>query len=137
MGQNQLLLLVLGVVLVGGAIAIGIQTFESAARQNQADDVLNRNLRIAQEAVNWRARAETFGGGGNGTYDPLAEGGFEIMEIEADLAHTVHAVLRASGTTLELVGVSTASPGVGAYVRLEGDEVAETRVAFDGSIALP
>ena len=137
MGQNQLLLLLLSVVIVGMAIAVGVHAFDVAKQQNQADDVLNRNVRVAQEAVNWRARSTVHGGGGNGAYDPLSTDGFEILDMKADMSHTEHAILSASGTTLEVVGVSTAAPNVGAYVRVEGNEIVETRTALDGSIALP
>ncbi|WP_420454706.1 hypothetical protein [Rubrivirga sp.] len=136
MGQQQLLLLVLSIVIVGVAIAAGITMFDTAARQNQADDVLNRNVRIAQEAVNWRGRSTIHGGGGSGSYEPLSEDAFEKMGVEPDVYATRHAVLSATGTTVEIVGVSTAAPGVGAYVRVEGNEIVESRTALDGSITL-
>ena len=136
MGQNQLLLLVLGILVVGLGIGVGIRTFADASRRNQADDVLNRNIRIAQEAVSWRAQPDVYGGGGSGSYDALATLGLSALEMKADLAHTEHAVLSASGETLEIVGVSSAAQGVGAYVRVEGNEIAETKVSLDGGITL-
>lgn len=136
MGQQQLLLLVLGIVIVGLAVFAGIEAFQTGSRQSQADDVLNRNVRIAQEAVNWRARSRVHGGGDNGAYDPLEEDGFEIMDIQPQTYSTEHAFLSASGTTLEIVGISTTAPGVGAYVRLDNDKIVESRVALDGSITL-
>ncbi|OZC01945.1 hypothetical protein [Rubricoccus marinus] len=137
MGQQQLFLLVLGLVIVGLAVVVGLQVFEGSNRQNQADDVLNRNVRLAMDAVSWRARATVHGGGGNGSYAPLADGGFEVMGVEGNVYATEHAILSATGTTLEIVGVSSASRGVGAYVRVEGNRIAESYSAIDGSITLP
>lgn len=136
MGQQQLLLLVLSIVLVGVAVFVGIEAFETAARRNRADDILNRNVWVAQEAVNWRGRSTVHGGGGNGNYDVLATNGFDRLGIEASTYATDHAILSASGTTLEIVGVSTAFPDVGAYVRLQDNKIVESRVALDGSITL-
>ena len=59
------------------------------------------------------------------------------MGVADNMAYAEQAILSASGTTLEIVGVSTSAPGVGAYVRVEGNEIVETRVALDGSITLP
>jgi hypothetical protein len=136
MGQQQLLLLVLGIVIVGLAVIAGVAAFENNARRNQADDVLNRNVRLAQEAVNWRARSTIHGGGGSGSYDPLAADGFETIGTSDSLTYTDHAILSATGTTLEIVGVSTMTPGVGAYVRVEDNAITQTCVALDGSITL-
>ncbi len=96
MGQQQLLLLVLGIVIVGIAVIVGIQAFGSSSRQNQADTLVNRNVRIAQEAVNWRARSTVHGGGGNGSYAPLMTGGFDAMGVNPNQYSTEHAVLSAS-----------------------------------------
>ena len=137
MGQQQLLLLILGIVIVGVAVIVGIEAFNSSSSQNQADTLLNRNVRIAQEAVNWRARSTIHGGGGNGSYAPLATDGFDKMGIAANIYSTEHAVLSASGLTLEIVGVSSVNPNVGSYLRLNGNTIDSTAVRLDGSISLP
>lgn len=137
MGQQQLLLLVFSIVIVGLAIFTGITMFESSSRQAQADEVLNRNLRLATEAINWRARSTVHGGGGSGSYAPLEDDAFGILGVEDNLYSTRHAVLSASGATIEFVGISDVAEGVGAYVRVEGGEVVESRIAIDGSITLP
>ncbi len=137
MGQQQLLLLVLGVIIVGIAVVLGITMFDERFRAEQADDLLNRNVHIAQEAINWRGRATIFAGGGGGAFDPLATDGLERLGFEDGDINGTYAISTASGTTLEIVGVSTRFEGIGAYVRITGDEIDSTAIAFDGTIALP
>ena len=137
MGQQQLLLLVLGIVVVAIAVVVGIHQFGERFRAEQADDLLNRNVHIAQEAINWRGRATIFAGGGGGAFDPLATDGLTRLGFEEGDINGTYAISSASGTTLEIVGVSTRFEGVGAYVRINGDDIDSTAIAFDGTIALP
>ena len=139
MGQQQLLLLVLSVVLVGLAVFVGITMWGEASRHDRADDLLSQNLRIAQEAVQWRGRDRLYGGGGGGTgtFDQLANNGFDVMEISNTTQTTEHAIMSASGLTLEIVGVSTVHPEIGSYVRIQGSEIDSTALKYDGSILLP
>ena len=136
MGTQQLLLLVLCIVIVGLAVIAGVGTFKQQSKANQADDVLSRNVRIAQEAVNWRGRAALYGGGGGGSFSPLATGGLETLGIGDAPAYTAHGIKSASGSILEIVGVSTLDPDVGAYVRVNGDRIDSTATRMDGSITL-
>ena len=136
MGQQQLLLLVLGIIIVGLAVFVGINIFNQQTLTNQADDVLSRNVRIAQEAVNWRGRALMYGGGGNGTFDSLATQGLDVLGVN-DVSYTQLAIQSASGLTLEIVGVSTLDRSIGSYVRLNGNVIDSTAVRTDGSIRLP
>jgi hypothetical protein len=137
MGQQQLLLLVIGVIVVALGVLLGIQLFGERFRAEQADNLLNRNVHIAQEAINWRGRAQVFAGGGGGGFDPLAIDGLARLGFEVDDPNGTYAIATASGTTLEIVGVSTRFDGVGAYVRINGNVIDSTAVAFDGTIALP
>ncbi|MEL6615864.1 MAG: hypothetical protein AAFQ43_09005, partial [Bacteroidota bacterium] len=123
MGTQQLFLLVLGIVIVGLAVVAGVGSFRQQTKANQADDTLSRSVTIAQEAVNWRGRAGAFGGGGGGAFDPLSVDGLERLGIGDAPAYTEHAIQSASGNVLEIVGVSTLDPDVGAYVRVNGDVI--------------
>ena len=139
MGQQQLLLLVLSIVLVGLAVFVGIEMWGEASRHDRADDLLSQNIRIAQEAVQWRGRDRMYGGGGGalGTFDGLATNGFGVMEISHTTPTTEHAIVSASGLTLEIVGVSTVHPEIGSYVRIQGSAIDSTSVQYDGSITIP
>jgi len=65
MGQQQLLLLVLGIVIVGLAVVVGIQAFsENQIKANQ-DAMVNDAIRIASDAQAWKLKPQAFGGGAN------------------------------------------------------------------------
>ena len=64
MGQQQLLLLVLGVVIVGLAVVVGIQAFGENQTKANADAMVNDGVRIASDAQAWKLKPQAFGGGG-------------------------------------------------------------------------
>ncbi len=63
MGQQQLLLLVLGIVIVGLAVVVGIQAFDENMKKSNADALVNDGVRIASEAQAWKLKPAAFGGG--------------------------------------------------------------------------
>ena len=64
MGQQQLLLLVLGVVIVGLAVVVGINAFSENQRQSNADAMVTDALRIASDIQAQALKPEQFGGAG-------------------------------------------------------------------------
>lgn len=67
MGQQQLLLLVLGIVIVGLAVVVGIQAFSENQKQANADQMVNDAIRIASDAQAWKLKPSAFGGGASAT----------------------------------------------------------------------
>ncbi len=67
MGQQQLLLLVLGIVIVGLAVVVGIQAFSENQKQANADMMVNDAIRIASDAQAWKLKPGAFGGGASAT----------------------------------------------------------------------
>lgn len=65
MGQQQLLLLVLGIVIVGLAVVVGIQAFSENQKKANADAMVMDGLRTASDVQAWMLKPEAFGGGGN------------------------------------------------------------------------
>lgn len=63
MGQQQLLLLVLGIVIVGLAVVVGIQAFGENQRKANNDALINDGIRIASDAQSWALKPTAFGGG--------------------------------------------------------------------------
>jgi hypothetical protein len=63
MGQQQLLLLVLGIVIVGLAVVVGIQAFGENQKKANADALVNDGVRIASDAQAWKLKPAAFGGG--------------------------------------------------------------------------
>ena len=63
MGQQQLLLLVLGIVIVGLAVVVGIQAFSENQKKANADALVNDSIRIVSDAQAWKLKPAAFGGG--------------------------------------------------------------------------
>ena len=62
MGQQQLLLLVLGIVIVGLAVVVGIQAFAENQKKANADALVMTSMRIASDAQAWLRKPAAFGG---------------------------------------------------------------------------
>ena len=62
MGQQQLLLLVLGIVIVGLAVVVGIQAFSENQKKANADSIVNDGIRIASDIQAWSLKPAAFGG---------------------------------------------------------------------------
>jgi Tfp pilus assembly protein PilE len=65
MGQQQLLLIILGVIVVGIAVAVGITMFSDSATSANRDAVSNDLVNLAARAQQFYRRPASLGGGGN------------------------------------------------------------------------
>ena len=65
MGQQQLLLIVLGVIIVGVAVVLGIQYFSVGAEEGAKDELVAHTLTIGANAQQWFKKPVAMGGGGN------------------------------------------------------------------------
>jgi hypothetical protein len=65
MGQQQLLLIVLSVIIVGVSVVTGIQTFSSSAASSNQDAVITDLTKIGSDAQGWYRKPTMLGGGGN------------------------------------------------------------------------
>ncbi|NOZ61456.1 MAG: hypothetical protein GXO74_07215 [Calditrichaeota bacterium] len=64
MGQQQLLLIVLAVILVGIALVVGIKIFNSNAASANVDYLINDLLKLAATAQQYYLKPISLGGGG-------------------------------------------------------------------------
>jgi len=64
MGQQQLLLVVLAVILVGIAFVVGIQIFNANAASANVDYLINDLLHLAAKAQEYYLKPVSLGGGG-------------------------------------------------------------------------
>lgn len=135
MGQQQLLLLVIGVVLVALAVMAAFPVLHRYYRQDEADGLLERGLAIATHAAGWHSLNSQFGGP-NGSYERLETGGLAMLGLDDTTVRGVYAITDATMTTLEITGVSTRYPEVGVRVFVEGFRVDSTATDFDGGITL-
>lgn len=67
MGQQQLLLIILGVIIVGIAIAVGLSLFSAQSIQSNKDAMINDLNNIAANAYQYKVRPSSMGGG-QGSY---------------------------------------------------------------------
>lgn len=97
MGQQQLLLIVLGVIIVGIAIILGLSLFRAQSVENKRDVVINESLNIGSLALQYFKKARTFGGG---------QYTFTGWVIPSDLDTTTNGVYEATITSdqVEIVG---------------------------------
>lgn len=91
MGQQQLLLIVLGVIIVGVAIVMGINLFQANAVEAKRNNVTNELVNLAAMAQQFYQRPSTLGGG-NRTFTgwqipagltSTANGSYKIKSIDA------------------------------------------------------
>lgn len=105
MGQQQLLLLVLGIVIVGLAVVVGIQAFGENQKKANADALVNDAIRIASDAQAWRLKPAAFGGGaGDADWSNLS---FEQLGYEVD----------ANGDYVNLNGTFTMTAGANVAIQ--------------------
>jgi type II secretory pathway pseudopilin PulG len=125
MGQQQLLLIILGVIIVGIAIAVGLSMFSAQSVQANKDALIADLNNIAANAYQYRIRPASLGGGDqtytnytipsklatneNGTYTTTSVAAQSInitATAASNAANTVKAVIDSTGrlTTLSYTG---------------------------------
>ncbi len=135
MGQQQLLLLVIGVVLVGLAIAAAFPVLERNYQQDEADGLLDRALAISTHAVQWKSMNDPFAGG-NQSYEHLEEGGLKTLGLDSTTVRGTFGISGATTNTLQVTGVSSRYPNIGVRVYVSGYDVDSSSVSFDSGITL-
>ncbi len=133
MGQQQLLLLVLSIVIVSIAVYAGIDLFDRAMRQKHADLLVNHTVQVASEAVVWYSKASPFLGGGS-SYADLGEDGLAKLLMNEKRPPGILRITFASVNELEITAVSSEYEEIGVRVKVEGIEIVETTIVYDGSV---
>ena len=136
MGQQQLLLLVIGVVLVGLAIVAAYPFLQRGFRQDEADGLLDRSLTIASHAVSWKSRMDPYNGGDQ-SYAGLATDGLNTLALDEANVRGRYAITVATADSLVVTGVSDRYPDIGVRVYVVDYDVTSSDVTFDGSVTIP
>ncbi|MGE5400351.1 MAG: hypothetical protein ACM3S2_08095 [Ignavibacteriales bacterium] len=97
MGQQQLLLIVLGVIIVGIAVVVGISLFTSSSRDAGRDQVVSQLTNLAARAQQFYKKPSTLGGGNNDF------NGFSLAAAD-------------TGSSIGSFSVSSSAPTGAAYV---------------------
>lgn len=84
MGQQQLLLLVLTIVLVGVAVAAGIDAFSENQKKTSSDLMLSEAVQLAGEVQAWKTKPAAFGGLGDNDLSTISIGalGYETTIVD-------------------------------------------------------
>ncbi len=115
MGQQQLLLIVLGVIIVGIAIVVGINLFNANSVSANRDAVIADLNNLAAQAHQYYIRPTSMGGGGNSFLNFAIPAGFNS---NANGTYTISTA--GSATSITFQGVGTAKvPGSSNFVTMQ------------------
>jgi hypothetical protein len=103
MGQQQLLLIILGVIIVGIAIAVGLSLFSAQSIQANKDAIINDLNNIAAHAYQYKIRPSSMGGG-QGSYS-----GYSIPSKMASNENASYSVTSATATSVAITATSSAN----------------------------
>lgn len=135
MGQQQLLLLVIAIILVGLAVVAGMEVMQKSYRHDEADGLLERGLAIATHAVYWKTKNDAFAGGSQ-EYSELETLGLGGIGLDESTIRGGYAFTNATATGLEITGVSSRYPEVGVRIFVDDYAIDSSYVRYDGSLSL-
>lgn len=109
MGQQQLLLIVLGVIIVGIAVVVGINVFTASSVNANRDAVIADLTTLASMAQQYYRKPIAMGGGGQ-SFDASTGSGGVAWAIPAQLTSTANGnynLESSTATSITLVGKGT------------------------------
>lgn len=113
MGQQQVLLIVLSVILVGIAISVGITLFRSYSVTASQDAIIMDIMNLGSTAYQYRIRPRSMGGGG-GDYDGFEDHFAQLPEGFRDNDNAEYSVEIVDGDNnhnIVITGESKTKPG--------------------------
>ena len=136
MGQQQVLLLVLGMFIVGVGVYFAIYLLEGKTRQLHSDLLVSYAIQVSSQATIWRSRETPFLGGG-GSYEDLNIDGMEVLALDEDWPPGFVRITYASKDSLVITAISNHYQEVGVRVHISGVHIVQTKLSFDGDIRFP
>jgi hypothetical protein len=104
LGQQQLLMIVLAIIIVGIAIAISVQLFKSNAIESKRDLLIEETNSLAAMAIQYYKKPQAMGGGGRS---------FMGWEVPSQMVQTFNGnFMRAVVSATEVVITGTGSEAV-------------------------
>ena len=117
MGQQQLLLIILGVIIVGIAVAVGITMFQDNAESANRDAVTNDLVQLAAKSQQYFRKPTSLGGGGNSFVGLSADAAGILKLVSTHFSTNDNGVYTIStagtATTLVLTGVGSTTLAAG------------------------
>jgi Tfp pilus assembly protein PilE len=133
MGQQQLLLIILGVIVVGIAVAVGITMFTDNAVSANKDAVTNDLVNLASRAQQFYRRPTALGGG-QGSFALLTADAAGLAKLTSKPTNSngTYSILNAGTlTSVVLHGQGTEKGTDGAYLNIDMTVFADsTSVVF-------
>lgn len=127
MGQQQLLLIVLGVIIVGIAVVVGINVFTAQNTNSNRDAVTSDLTTLASMAQQYYRKPQALGGGDN-KFD-----GFKIPDNMKKNANGTYTLSAAAGNEATIVGKGTTTVTAGGTdtvtvtMKVGPDKIIETK----------
>lgn len=114
MGQQQLLLIILGVIIVGIAIAVGLSLFSAQSVQSNRDALINDLNNLAAQAYQFRIRPTSMGGG---------QGDYSTFTIPTKMQTNENGTYTAtpSANSISVTAVSAQNPSNYITVTIDSD----------------
>ncbi len=113
MGQQQLLLIVLGVIIVGIAVVVGINVFTASSSSANRDAVISDLTNLASMAQTFYRKPTALGGGGN-SFTPTGLPAWVVpipLKRTANMSADVTATVADQSVTLVGTGTQTGNDG--------------------------
>ncbi|MBM4161013.1 MAG: hypothetical protein FJ217_10860 [Ignavibacteria bacterium] len=107
MGQQQLLLIILGVIIVGIAIAVGLSLFSAQSVQSNRDAIINDLNNLAAQAYQFRIRPTSMGGG---------QGDYSTFSIPVKMRTNENGTYVASPSQNEITITATSAQNSSNYI---------------------
>ena len=132
MGQQQLLLIILGVIIVGIAVAVGITMFQDNAVDQNRSAVIADLTTLSAKGQQYYAKPTTLGGGGNSFVGLTADAaGLALLASTAftDNANGTYTIKTAgTATTLVLRGIGKTALSDGTFPTYDMTVTSQTQV---------
>jgi hypothetical protein len=110
MGQQQLLLIILGVIVVGIAVAVGISMFKDNAVSANRDAVTNDLINLAARAQQYYRRPTALGGG-QGSFSGLTADISGLRKITSipngQNANGIYSIVTSGVSSMVIQGLGT------------------------------
>ena len=128
MGQQQLLLIVLGVIVVGIAVVVGINLFNANAEESAKDGIVSDCTNLGAMAQQHYKKPGSMGGGAN-TFDGSGTNGV-TWAIPTSLVNTANGSYAATiaAQSVDIVGTPLSGTGYGWTVQTTVTPTAITTV---------
>ena len=135
MGQQQLLLIVLVMILVGAAILVGMQVYDESNRDTAITTMSKDLVSLSSIALNYYRTPVELGGGGQSFTTSTANGDWKVPENLDTLDNRAYSISSINNNSVEILGQSidektglNGTEGVKVYISLNKFGIDELRI---------